>query len=1118
MRAFLLVCVILTLTGCGDSVAPPPEERTDRRGRARGQLVRAAASFGINAWSAAEAELLALRAAEPDEPVAAFNLAVCAFRRGRLDSAWVWLEQAPLEGPARAFRALLEAALHYEEGADDARIAALVAACEAAPGEPAYAWEAGRVLAEEADPRASALLTRAWEQWPENGAIAVSFLLHAACVPALRPAAREAGEALSARLGDATLGAEVRALLAGDAAPAAAPPALHMLANLLRGTDLFRADAAALQARLEPTLLLEPQLPDLRRRVGLRAVSLAEEAPPASVPAGVREVVPVAGAAPFSLGLLSLDGKALHWADAPLAKAVAVRPLNGQSLVAADVDGAPGQEAFALADDAVMLLGGAPGWEERGRLAGSFTGMLVLDVEADQDLDLLLTDGSDSLGLWLNRGSAGFARGPALARVAGRRWRCAEALDLDGDLDRELVLGGATGLDVLVNLRQGSFAPRAFLPVAAPVRRLVAGDYSGDGASDLLVLTEAGLVGFRAGAEGLAYDPVASACLAEAGVVTEVALVDLDRDGDLDLVCSGPAAFENLGDGRWRGCVGLLPADTPDGGILAEDLDGDHDEDLLLWDASRARRLTAQGRPGADWVGVRLSAPPAKAPADARGVLVEVFAADRRIVRRMERPWIDIACGDAPEMLTATWPNGIREYLFRPPPGTRDSLHMVMRLEGSCPFLYARDGEDWRFVTDLLGVSPLGLLVAPGVYASADPDELLPLPAWTATTDGFVELLITEELRELSYFDEVRLYAADVPPGHSAYSLEKWVFPPIEGRRWLELGPLRTPRSVRDDRGRERREEVLAEDGVHLRGFEQRGRFPGSVAPHSLVLTAPEGIAGDSAGVLVMLGWLHWSNTSINVRRAQDGSEPMLFPRLEVPDGAGGWRIVSTNIGLPAGKTKPIVVPLGALLDPADPRLRITTSFEVAWDLLAFATSSPPSRPLVPLPLAEATLRFGGFARPFSEEGGPLQFDRGDLRPYPWRLDERGRERPLVWQEMSGFRSAFGDAAAELLEVDDRLVIFGDGEELVLRFDARSLPALAEGWTRRYFLYSTGWCKDGDFNVAHGQSVEPLPFGAMSGYPYAEPYPDDPALAAWRAAKLTRWVGRERLERRIPGP
>ena len=40
------------------------------------------------------------------------------------------------------------------------------------------------------------------------------------------------------------------------------------------------------------------------------------------------------------------------------------------------------------------------------------------------------------------------------------------------------------------------------------------------------------------------------------------------------------------------------------------------------------------------------------------------------------------------------------------------------------------------------------------------------------------------------------------------------------------------------------------------------------------------------------------------------------------------------------------------------------------------------------------------------------------------------------------------------------------------------------GWARDFLLLVDGWAKDRDANTAHGQSTEPLPFHAMSQFPY----------------------------------
>ncbi len=65
------------------------------------------------------------------------------------------------------------------------------------------------------------------------------------------------------------------------------------------------------------------------------------------------------------------------------------------------------------------------------------------------------------------------------------------------------------------------------------------------------------------------------------------------------------------------------------------------------------------------------------------------------------------------------------------------------------------------------------------------------------------------------------------------------------------------------------------------------------------------------------------------------------------------------------------------------------------------------------------------------------------------------------------------------------MVIMGSGDEV--RYcvsDAASLPALPAGWTRDFLLKVDGWAKDADANTAFSENVLPLPFHAMSSYPY----------------------------------
>jgi hypothetical protein len=84
-----------------------------------------------------------------------------------------------------------------------------------------------------------------------------------------------------------------------------------------------------------------------------------------------------------------------------------------------------------------------------------------------------------------------------------------------------------------------------------------------------------------------------------------------------------------------------------------------------------------------------------------------------------------------------------------------------------------------------------------------------------------------------------------------------------------------------------------------------------------------------------------------------------------------------------------------------------------------------------------------------------------------------------------GHYTAYGDVAALLAGRDDRFAIMGAGDEIALDFDAAALPSLPGGWARTYLFYADGFAKDMDFHAAAGETVGPLPFHAMPGYPYA---------------------------------
>src|SRR5262249_51133458 len=176
---------------------------------------------------------------------------------------------------------------------------------------------------------------------------------------------------------------------------------------------------------------------------------------------------------------------------------------------------------------------------------------------------------------------------------------------------------------------------------------------------------------------------------------------------------------------------------------------------------------------------------------------------------------------------------------------------------------------------------------------------------------------------------------------------------------------------------------------------------------------------------------------------------------------------------------------------------RIVTNLCVYWDeIFLMESSSAPKTVLTRVDASRVDLRFRGFSAVTidPERTQPESFDYSQVSPFS------------MWNPTPGRYTRYGDVTALLRSIDDRLVVMGSGDEIALTFPAGGLPALPRGWPRDCLLLADGWARDADPNPAFSQSVEPLPFHAMSAYPYRadEHYPDDPLHRAYLREYNTR--------------
>ena len=114
----------------------------------------------------------------------------------------------------------------------------------------------------------------------------------------------------------------------------------------------------------------------------------------------------------------------------------------------------------------------------------------------------------------------------------------------------------------------------------------------------------------------------------------------------------------------------------------------------------------------------------------------------------------------------------------------------------------------------------------------------------------------------------------------------------------------------------------------------------------------------------------------------------------------------------------------------------------------------------------------------------------------------------MPWKLMAGRYTRYGEVGELLREADDCYVIMSHGDELTLRFPAEAFGPVPKGLRRTFILKTDSYCKDMDLYTAWPDTVEPLPFHAMSGYPYGpnEHYPDNAKTRSFRNRYNTRVV------------
>lgn len=1063
-------------------------------------------------YAGAADNLVQLASILPDNILPPINLAICYLRLNRGSDALREIERARQLDPdnpqmlyafARLLEAEQESAPLWRELVDHF--------ASAHPGEPRpYYLRARHAVATERFPEAIPALAQALTVAPEN-LVLLADLLVAGAVSGDGESAIDALNAIEDRLSGfegnmADYAERIRGFVDSGKTDAL-KPAAHMMRNLLRPTELYRLHLIPLVGSPQaggggfPQLDFHPPLPKSIQGGQDIDISFEQTDETALLPAKANSLTVIspetgreALLAATADGLLQVDSLGV---DA----VVRMPPTPDRMMLACDIDQDGTLDLVTASPTGSVLL-------RRGSADGSFgvadvildsvdshqlTALFPLDIDHEGDLDLFITRESASDLYLQNNGDGSWSERARELGIAGSSITTADLtvadFDDDGDLDLLTVHPKATA-QLYLNRRSGTFEDAG---ARFGLDRLTLGhtavrtaDFDNDGRFDLLIWRR-DRGGSLLGNQGSSFAPVPLPTALHDVTWSHVEVGDYDNDGDQDFVVVAGQKSELLlvrnrdaGEDFAVEPTGIQLPGIAD--MITADLDHDGDLDLAASFAdSPPRAILNQGGNRNHWVRLNLKG---KNDNNAKNNVQGMFC---RIEARVGDSF-QVALGNGgvnhlglgarrvADVIRVVWTNGLAQSRQLVSADQRIVEEQV--LKGSCPFLYTWNGEEFEFVTDLMWRSPLGMILAdgsPAPHQSARDFVLIPEGALRAA-DGELWLQVTEELWETAYVDRNYLLAVDHPAGVNLVVDEKFSPPPYAREPLFHwLSDALPPVAARDHNGQSVLTRLEHRDGIYVDELPL-GRYQGLTDGHFVDLSFA-GVPASRPLHLILWGWTFPTDTSINFALAQDSSRSLRGPRLEVLHADGSRTLVSPFIGFPNGKRKAMVVDLGDNIPAGDVTMRLATSMQIYWDraVLSHGDASVPTV-VTQLEPRSAELHYRGYSRLYRESPtGPHLFDYSKVETGP------------RFRDMRGSFTRYGPVTELLRSEDDDYVIMNAGDEMTLVFDTGHLPDLPEGWLRQYVLYSDGWVKDADLHTAFSQTVAPLPFHGMGGYPAHDP-------------------------------
>jgi hypothetical protein len=414
----------------------------------------------------------------------------------------------------------------------------------------------------------------------------------------------------------------------------------------------------------------------------------------------------------------------------------------------------------------------------------------------------------------------------------------------------------------------------------------------------------------------------------------------------------------------------------------------------------------------------------------------------------------------------------------------------------SCPSLYIWNGTGYSYVTDVSNsgwLGYIGYINADGtvVFKDGNPYDYVKLDkSQLAITNGYFDLTLSQQWDELYYLDQTYLLAVDHPVGTDAYmSMTSYLSDGSTGKVYtVNSQSISSPVSATNEKGQDVLAQLLTRDGVFTPGINAYDSVWNNITLNQLTLDLGD-LRGASEIKLIITGMVDWGLADPYYRwidsfkeaatqgLVADGTEITPAPYLEVKAANGSWLRVQQDVPLPADyRSRTYTVNLTGIFPEGvrDYQIRFNNYWNVTYDYIGIDTSIQ----------ADITIQT---MKPNSAVFGQL-----------WETDSKS----------SGAFTRYGDVTQLLMEADDMYVVGRQGDQVEMRFSADTLEPVADGMVRDYFFVVACWFKDPPDAWGYGFefTVDPLPFMAMSGFPYTnvENYPYDVAHLAYLQQYNTR--------------